>query len=101
MGLGGLHIWHLLILLVVVILVFGTKKLKNIGQDLGDAVKGFRSAMAAGEKGEGTSEPAQISDSVRRPVDAPPTNAPRAEAPKAKASATPGTADRRADWPNS
>ena len=96
MGLGGLHIWHLLILLVVVILVFGTKKLKNIGQDLGDAVKGFRSAMSAGEKGEETSEPAQLSESTRRPVDMPPANA-----PKAKASATPGPGDRRADWPNS
>jgi sec-independent protein translocase protein TatA len=52
MGLGGLHIWHLLILLVIILLVFGTKKLKNIGSDLGDAVKGFRSAMSTGEKDE-------------------------------------------------
>jgi len=50
MGLGGLHIWHLLILLVIILLVFGTKKLKNIGSDLGDAIKGFRSAMSNGEK---------------------------------------------------
>jgi sec-independent protein translocase protein TatA len=52
MGIGGLHIWHLLILLVVVLLVFGTKKLKNVGSDLGAAVKGFRAAMGEGEKGD-------------------------------------------------
>lgn len=45
MGLGGLHIWHLLILLVIVVLVFGTKKLKTIGGDLGGALKSFRRAM--------------------------------------------------------
>jgi sec-independent protein translocase protein TatA len=52
MGLGGLHIWHLLILLVVVVLVFGTGKLKNIGADLGNAIKGFRSAMGSPENDE-------------------------------------------------
>jgi sec-independent protein translocase protein TatA len=42
---GSLSIWHWLIVLVVVLLVFGTKKLKNIGGDLGGAVKGFKEAM--------------------------------------------------------
>ena len=60
MGLGGLHIWHLLILLLVVVLVFGTKRLKNIGSDLGSAVKGFRSAMANADKEEEEGEPKQI-----------------------------------------
>ncbi len=42
---GGLSIWHWLIVLVVVVLIFGTKKLRNIGQDLGGAVKGFKDGM--------------------------------------------------------
>ncbi len=45
MGLGGISIWQLLIVLAIVILLFGTKKLKNIGSDLGGAVKGFKGAM--------------------------------------------------------
>jgi sec-independent protein translocase protein TatA len=49
---GGLSIWHWLIVLVIVMMVFGTKKLKNIGTDLGAAVKGFKEGMRDGE-GEG------------------------------------------------
>jgi sec-independent protein translocase protein TatA len=45
MGLGGLHIWHLLIILVIVVLIFGTKRLKTIGGDLGGAIKGFKKGM--------------------------------------------------------
>lgn len=45
---GGLSIWHWLIVLLVVVLVFGTKKLKNIGSDLGGAVKGFKDGMKDG-----------------------------------------------------
>ncbi|KAA6183037.1 Sec-independent protein translocase subunit TatA [Thiohalocapsa marina] len=50
MGVGGISIWQLLIILVIVLLLFGTKKLKNIGSDLGGAVKGFRSAMTDADK---------------------------------------------------
>ena len=46
---GSLSIWHWLIVLLIVVLVFGTKKLKNIGQDLGGAVKGFKDGMKEGE----------------------------------------------------
>ena len=46
----GISIWQLLILLAVVILIFGTKKLKNIGGDLGSAIKGFKSAVKDGDK---------------------------------------------------
>lgn len=46
MGLGGLHIWHLLIILVIVLLLFGTKRLKTLGGDLGGAIKGFKKAMS-------------------------------------------------------
>ncbi|MDP6552233.1 MAG: Sec-independent protein translocase subunit TatA [Arenicellales bacterium] len=42
---GGISIWQLLIVLVIVLLLFGTKKLRNLGTDLGGAVKGFRSSM--------------------------------------------------------
>ena len=46
---GGLSIWHWLIVLLVVVLIFGTKKLRNIGQDLGGAVKGFKEGMKTPE----------------------------------------------------
>ena len=45
MGLGGISIWQLLIVLVIVALIFGTKKLRGIGGDLGGAVKGFKKAI--------------------------------------------------------
>jgi len=46
MGLGGISMWQLLIILVIVILIFGTKRLKGLGGDLGGAIKSFRGAMA-------------------------------------------------------
>jgi sec-independent protein translocase protein TatA len=49
---GGLSIWHWLIVLLVVVLIFGTKKLRNIGQDLGGAVKGFKDGMKSGDGAE-------------------------------------------------
>lgn len=50
MGLGGISIWQLLIVLAIIILIFGTKKFKNIGSDLGGAVKGFKKAMNEDEQ---------------------------------------------------
>ncbi len=49
---GSFSIWHWLIVLVIVVLIFGTKKLKNIGQDLGGAVKGFKDGMKDGSSSE-------------------------------------------------
>ena len=46
---GSFSIWHWLIVLVIVLLVFGTKKLRNIGSDLGGAVKGFKEGMKEGD----------------------------------------------------
>ncbi|MDR5732930.1 MULTISPECIES: Sec-independent protein translocase subunit TatA [Caballeronia] len=46
---GSLSIWHWLIVLLIVALVFGTKKLRNIGGDLGGAVKGFKEGMREGD----------------------------------------------------
>ena len=61
MGIGGISMWQLLILLLIVVLVFGTKRLRNMGSDLGAAVKGFRKGMDDG-KGEAEEklEPDQI-----------------------------------------
>lgn len=53
MGIGGISVWQLLILLLIVVMVFGTKKLRNMGGDLGAAVKGFRKGMED-DKGENT-----------------------------------------------
>lgn len=47
---GSFSIWHWLIVLLIIVLVFGTKKLKNIGSDLGGAVKGFKEGMSDGSK---------------------------------------------------
>jgi len=55
MGLGGISLWQLLIVLVIVIVIFGTKRLSSLGSDLGGAVKGFRKAMGDADK-----DPAQI-----------------------------------------
>ena len=46
---GSMSIWHWVIVLVVVVLLFGTKKLRNIGNDLGGAVKGFKDSVKDGE----------------------------------------------------
>lgn len=55
---GSFSIWHWLIVLVIVMLVFGTKKLRNIGSDLGGAVKGFKEGMKDG-----------TADAAAKPVD--------------------------------
>jgi len=51
----GFSIPHLMVVLVIVILVFGTKRLKNVGSDLGDAIKSFREAMKEGSEEQKTS----------------------------------------------
>ena len=58
---GSLSIWHWLIVLVVVVLVFGTKKLGNVGSDLGKAVKGFKDGMK-GEDEQKPAAPQQVAD---------------------------------------
>lgn len=58
---GSFSIWHWAILLVVVLVVFGTAKLKNAGKDLGSAVKGFKDAVKEGEKeAKGDAQPQNI-----------------------------------------
>nr|WP_311528587.1 Sec-independent protein translocase subunit TatA [uncultured Ralstonia sp.] len=58
---GSFSIWHWLIVLVIIMMVFGTKKLRNIGSDLGSAVKGFKDGMREGQedKPAGSQQPQQ------------------------------------------
>lgn len=59
MGLGGISIWQLLIILLIVVMLFGTKRLRTLGSDLGSAVKGFRKSMSdddAGKDAQGTQD---------------------------------------------
>jgi sec-independent protein translocase protein TatA len=57
---GSLSIWHWLIVLLVVLLIFGTKKLRNIGADLGGAVKGFKDGMMKSEEDKSAQAKAEI-----------------------------------------
>jgi len=66
---GSLSIWHWLIVLVVVILVFGTKKLGNVGADLGKAVKGFKDGVK-GEEEKSSAATQQVADKSTIDVDA-------------------------------
>jgi sec-independent protein translocase protein TatA len=56
MGVGGISIWQLLIILAIVIMLFGTKRLRTLGSDLGSAVKGFRKSMTEEPPGKETGE---------------------------------------------
>ena len=60
MGIGGISVWQLLIILAIVIMLFGTKRLRTLGSDLGSAVKGFRKSMqddTGADKDAGAEEP--------------------------------------------
>lgn len=59
---GSFSIWHWLIVLVVVVLIFGTKKLGNVGKDLGNAVKGFKEGMKTDEQKAGEEPHKQVKD---------------------------------------
>ncbi|HEY4371055.1 MAG TPA: Sec-independent protein translocase subunit TatA [Burkholderiales bacterium] len=61
---GGFSIWHWLIVLVIVMLVFGTKKLRNIGSDLGGAVKGFKEGMKEGTAADTPAETPQVGQTI-------------------------------------
>lgn len=59
---GTFSVWHWLIVLLIVVLVFGTKKLKNLGGDLGGAVKGFKDGMKDGSASSATADKAVVED---------------------------------------
>lgn len=58
----GISIWQLLIVLVIVLLLFGTKKLRNMGADLGSAIKNFRSAVKEPDEDKGISEARKLEE---------------------------------------
>lgn len=57
---GSFSLWHWLVVLVIVVLIFGTKKLKNMGSDLGGAVKGFKDGLKDGSSSEPGAPAAQV-----------------------------------------
>ncbi len=57
MGFGGISIWSLLLILAIVILLFGTKKLRNVGGDLGGAIKNFKKSVKDEEAAKDKAEP--------------------------------------------
>lgn len=61
---GGISIWQLLIVLAIVLLLFGAKRLRTLGGDLGTAVKGFRSAMKEGEEEMSAKDREQLEQSA-------------------------------------
>jgi sec-independent protein translocase protein TatA len=71
MGIGGISIWQLLIILAIVIMLFGTKRLRTLGSDLGSAVKGFRKSMTEsdGDVEDNAEESTQESQAVESDKD--------------------------------
>ena len=67
---GSLSIWHWLIVLLIVVMVFGTKKLKNMGGDLGGAVKGFKDGMKDGAASADDKPAAQVTSATAADADA-------------------------------
>ncbi len=61
MGIGGISVWQLLIILAIVFMLFGTKRLRNLGSDLGSSIKGFKKAMGEEDK-SADKEPGQVED---------------------------------------
>ena len=69
MGMGGISIWQLLIVLAIVIMLFGTKRLRTLGSDLGSAVKGFRKTMqddGAADAAAGKDQPEEPAASAEK-----------------------------------
>ncbi|WP_284335125.1 Sec-independent protein translocase subunit TatA [Comamonas sp. NoAH] len=62
---GTFSVWHWLIVLLIVVLVFGTKKLKNLGGDLGSAVKGFKDGMKDGTADDAATEKTAVADQTK------------------------------------
>jgi sec-independent protein translocase protein TatA len=76
---GAMSIWHWLIVLVIIMLIFGTKKLKNIGSDLGGAVKGFKDGVKEGSE--------KAAADAQAPAQPPQASAPAQQVPPAQMAA--------------
>ncbi len=70
MGLGGISIWQLLIILVIVVMLFGTKRLRSLGGDLGSAIKGFKKAVTEDEQKNEAEQEKLTQQKQGDPVDA-------------------------------
>lgn len=71
MGIGGISIWQLLIILAIIVVLFGTKRLRNIGDDLGSAIRGFRSSLKSNEpeaEQDATFEQPQVTVQTAQPA---------------------------------
>jgi sec-independent protein translocase protein TatA len=66
---GNISIWQLLIVLAIIVLLFGTKKLRGIGSDLGSAIKGFRSSIKDEPAQDEEQPAAQLSEQARQEAD--------------------------------
>ena len=96
---GGISIWQLLILLAIVVLVFGTKRIRNLGGDLGSALKDFRGAMKQNDDDEGDEADKNTTQDARRhPEDPQVIDQPGSVDPNGGPADEPGqrTADKRA-----
>jgi sec-independent protein translocase protein TatA len=69
MGIGGISIWQLLIVLAIVVMLFGTKRLRTLGSDLGAAIKGFRSSMTSEDTESPGEEPEDESAQLKEQPD--------------------------------
>lgn len=62
MGISGISIWQLLIILAIVVMLFGTKRLRSLGSDLGSMIKGFKNSMSSEEAEKAKEEAAKVED---------------------------------------
>jgi sec-independent protein translocase protein TatA len=69
MGLGGIGIKELLVILVIVVLIFGTKRLSSLGSDLGTAIRGFRKSVSEDDKGESKPDEKRIAEEDQATTD--------------------------------
>ncbi|QKJ89123.1 Sec-independent protein translocase protein TatA [Paramixta manurensis] len=78
---GGISIWQLLIIAVIVVLLFGTNKLRNLGSDLGSSIKGFKKAMSDDEQKDAAKQQDNDAEFEVKPLaDKPPTTAKKDDA---------------------
>lgn len=62
MGIGGISIWQLVIILIIVVMLFGTKRLRSLGGDLGSAIKGFKKAVSDDEQAAKDEDAKKVED---------------------------------------
>lgn len=67
MGFGGISLWQLLIILLIIVLLFGTKRLRTLGSDLGSAIKGFRNSVSEEQNKDEQSDKSLGESSAHKP----------------------------------